>query len=94
MKYLPYTIQDLKQYLEKQFEPWMNWNNWGKYNSKTWNDWDSTTWTWQIDHIVPQSVLIYSSMEDEEFKKCWVLENLRPLSAKQNISDGAILERK
>jgi hypothetical protein len=27
-------------------------------------------------------------MVDEEFKKCWALSNLRPLSAKQNILDG------
>lgn len=26
-----------------------------------------------------------SSMEDEEFKECWALDNLRPLSAKQNL---------
>ena len=30
----------------------------------------------------------YSSMEDLEFQKCWALENLRPLSAKQNQLDG------
>lgn len=94
MNYLPYTIQDLKQHLESKFEPWMTWENWGIYNYKSWNDQDPSTWTWQIDHIVSQSVLIYSSMEDENFKKCWSLENLRPLSAKQNISDGARLERK
>lgn len=94
MKYLPYTIQELKQHLENKFEPWMNWSNWGGYDSKTWNDQDSTTWTWQIDHIIPQSVLTYSSMEEENFKKCWALNNLRPLSAKQNCLDGARLERK
>lgn len=27
-------------------------------------------------------------MEDENFKKCWALSNLRPLSAKQNVLDG------
>jgi len=27
-------------------------------------------------------------MEDENFKKCWSLDNLRPLSAKINILDG------
>jgi hypothetical protein len=41
-----------------------------------------------IDHIVPQSDLPYSSMNDENFQKCWALENLRPLSAKQNYLDG------
>src|ERR1039457_3034521 len=29
LKYLPYTIIELKEYLEGKFEPWMNWSNWG-----------------------------------------------------------------
>jgi hypothetical protein len=71
----------------------MNWNNQGMYNSDTWNDNDPATWTWQLDHIIPQSDLPYTSMEDENFKKCWTLENLRPLSAKQNLLDGVSRER-
>lgn len=88
IKYLSYSIQDLKEHLEKQFQYWMNWNNWGKYDPKTWDDNDPSTWTWQIDHIIPQSDLPYTSMEDDNFKKCWALDNLRPYSAKQNIIDG------
>jgi hypothetical protein len=86
--YLPYTMDKLKFHIEKQFEPWMTWNNWGKYNFSTWDDNDSSTWTWQIDHIIPQSKLPYINMEDGNFKRCWALDNLRPLSAKQNIIDG------
>ncbi|CAB4196505.1 hypothetical protein UFOVP1290_25 [uncultured Caudovirales phage] len=88
LKYLPYSFSELKQHIEKQFEPWMNWLNWGVYNSKMWKDDDQSTWVWQLDHIIPQSDLFYISMEDENFKKCWALDNLRPLSAKQNIIDG------
>jgi hypothetical protein len=88
-KYVPYTMQDLQEHLTKQFEPWMTWQNWGKYNAETWNDNDQSTWTWQLDHIIPRSELPYSSMEDENFHKCWALENLRPLSAKQNIIEGS-----
>ncbi len=66
----------------------MNWENQGIYNINTWDDNDSSTWTWQLDHIIPQSKLPYTSMEDENFQKCWALENLRPYSAKQNIKDG------
>jgi hypothetical protein len=55
---------------------------------KTWNDNDLTTWTWQIDHVIPHSKFNYISMEDREFQDCWVLNNLRPYSAKQNILDG------
>jgi hypothetical protein len=88
LKYLNYSMSDLKEHIQNQFESWMNWDNTGVYSKKIWNDDDEATWTWQIDHIIPQSLLPYSSMEDENFKKCWALENLRPLSAKQNFLDG------
>ncbi len=82
------NIIEIKKYLELQFEPWMNWSNWGKYVADKWDDNDSSTWVWQIDHIVPQASLPYDSMVHPNFKKCWALENLRPLSAKQNVLDG------
>lgn len=85
LKYLEYDIKDLKDHLEKQFEAWMTWDNYGKYSAQTWDDNDPSTWTWNIDHIIPQSKLPYTSMEDDNFKKCWSLDNLRPLSAKQNL---------
>lgn len=88
MQYLSYTIEDLKEHLEKQFEPWMNWNNTGNYQKDGWDDNDPSTWKWSVDHIIPQASLPYSSMEDENFKKCWALENLRPISAKENLEKG------
>jgi hypothetical protein len=85
-------IEELKEYLEKQFSlpgnECMSWQNQGKYNPKTWKDDDISTWVWNIDHIIPQSKLPYTSMEEDNFKICWALENLRPYSAKQNIMDG------
>lgn len=86
--FLDYSIEKLKIHLESLFESWMNWNNYGGYKTDEWSENDSSTWKWNIDHIVPQSLLPYSSMEDENFKKCWDLSNLRPLSAKQNLMDG------
>ncbi|MDP3987198.1 MAG: hypothetical protein Q8P81_03175 [Nanoarchaeota archaeon] len=80
LQHLSYDMQELKEYLENQFEHWMNWNNWGKYNPNK--------KTWQIDHIIPQSKLPYDSMEHENFKKCWALENLRPLEAMENNMKG------
>ena len=74
-KYLPYTVQALKKHLESQFDANMTWNNYGSY--------------WHIDHIIPQSDLPYFSMEDVNFEKCWMLDNLRPLEANQNRLDGA-----
>jgi len=93
INYLPYSIKELHNHIQQQFEPWMNWNNWKRYNSKTWDDFNKETWTWNIDHIIPQASLLYCSMEDENFKKCWALENLRPYSAKQNILDGVSRSR-
>ena len=94
LTFVGYTMSELKGHLEKQFEPWMTWENWGVYNSKTWNDNDSTTWTWQIDHVIPQSKLLYANMTDDNFSKCWSLNNLRPFSAKQNFLNGIELLRK
>jgi|SRR5579859_5617953 len=87
-KYLNYSIEDLKKHLLSQFEPWMNWDNYGIYNVKMWKDNNLSTWTWQIDHIIPQSDLPYTSMNDNNFKKCWSLDNLRPYNSKQNFLDG------
>jgi hypothetical protein len=82
------NITEIKKHIESKFEYWMTWQNQGKYNPNTWNDNDSSTWTWQLDHIIPQSNLLYDSMEHSNFKKCWALENIRPLSSKQNLLDG------
>jgi hypothetical protein len=86
--FLLYTFEELKNYLQSLFEPWMSWNNHGLYNKNKWNDNDQSTWTWQIDHIIPQNKLPYTSMEDDNFKKCWSLNNLRPLSSKDNVLKG------
>ena len=72
-QYLPYTKKDMKKHIEKQFEPWMNWDNHGE---------------WHIDHIIPQSLLPYDTMTHPNFQKCWALENLQPLEAKENMSKG------
>lgn len=89
MNYLPYSIQDLKIHLEKQFESWMNWNNRGSYIKNQYNNNDKSTWTWNIDYIIPQSTLPYTSMEDDNFKKCWALSNLRPLKSIDNLKKGS-----
>jgi len=81
--YIDFTIKDLRKHLENQFKWWMTWDNWGRYNSFNWNDNDPKTWTWQIDHIIPQSSFNLKNIE--EVKKCWSLNNLRPLSAKENL---------
>jgi len=92
IKYLEFSFEDLMDYFENYFNipdnEWMNFNNYGTYKSKTWDDNDKSTWKWQIDHIIPHSYFNYISMEDKEFKQCWALSNLRPYSAKQNNLDS------
>lgn len=88
VKDLDYTFKEYLENLEKQFEWWMHWGNRGLYDPKTWVDDDITTMKWQIDHIKPVSDFNFTTMDDEEFKQCWALSNLRPLSAKQNLFDG------
>lgn len=88
-KFLPFTLEELIIDFEKKFETWMNWGNYGIYQKNKWKDNDSSTWTWQLDHIIPHSEFKYISMEDDEFKNCWSLENIRPYSSKNNVIDGA-----
>jgi hypothetical protein len=97
-KYLSSSYEEYRNHLENLFshpdnltpdgKVWMSWDNWKPYNHKTWDDNDPATWTWNIDHIIPQSDLPFSSMENDAFKQCWSIKNLRPYSAKQNLLDG------
>ena len=65
-----YTIEQLRQHIESQFTPEMNWSNYGTY--------------WELDHITPRFKFYYESYDDEQFKQCWALSNLRPLTIKEN----------
>ena len=67
---LDFTMDELRTHLENQFDDWMNWNNHG---------------LWHIDHIKPVASFNFTSMEDEDFKKCWALENLQPLKDTENM---------
>lgn len=93
LKFVNYSIAELIRHLELQFEPWMNWNNYGKFDQKKWLDNDIYTWSWQIDHIRPVSDFIFTSMTDISFIECWSLSNLRPLSSKINWIDGYTRKR-
>jgi len=74
-KLVGYTLKDLVEHLEKQFDDKMTWENYGSY--------------WWIDHIKPRSLFQYEIAEDVEFKKCWALTNLQPLERIANIAKGA-----
>jgi hypothetical protein len=71
-----YTLSDLQDHLERQFQPGMTWENMGQ---------------WHIDHIIPISFFCYTAPQDVEFRMCWRLENLRPLWAIDNIKKGSTI---
>lgn len=70
---LGYTVEQLKEHIASKFKEGMSWDNYGE---------------WHIDHITPQSWLPFNSIEDENFLRCWSLENLQPLWASENCSKG------
>ena len=72
--HLPYTPKELMEHIESQFDDKMSWDNYGTY--------------WHVDHIYPQSLLPYDSYEHPNFLRCWALDNLRPLEARENMSKG------
>lgn len=72
LKIIGCSIQELKNYLEKQFRSDMSWNNHGKI--------------WEIDHIIPCSSFNLTKLEEQE--KCFHYTNLQPLLIYENRSKG------
>ena len=68
---LGYSQENLINHLENQFDDKMSWENYGK---------------WHVDHKLPITFFNFISIEDEEFKKCWSLDNLQPMWGSENIS--------
>lgn len=64
------SIEQLKAHLESQFEPWMNWDNYGKYG-------------WHIDHIIPISK--FDLTDAEQLKAACNFKNLKPIHWRANI---------
>ena len=67
---LQYTPESLIKHLESQFENNMNWDNYGK---------------WHVDHKLPITSFNIEEMGDEEFMRCWSLDNLQPMWGNDNI---------
>ena len=70
-----FTIDQLKQHLEKLFTPEMTWENYGTY--------------WSIDHKIPVAVFNFERPEDIDFRLCWSIKNLQPMEKIANIRKGA-----
>jgi len=64
-----YSLAKLREHLQSQFQPGMSWSNYGQ---------------WHIDHIKAVSSFDFNSYDQEAFKNCWSLSNLRPLWARDN----------
>ena len=70
---MDFSVEDLIQHLEEQFDSGMSWDNMDK---------------WHIDHILPVASFNFDSPDDEDFKECWALSNLQPLWAEENLAKG------
>jgi hypothetical protein len=67
---LQYSPEELINHLEKQFKDDMTWDNYG---------------IWHVDHKLPITSFNIQEMGDEEFMKCWCLDNLQPMWGEENI---------
>ncbi len=70
VKDLGCTIDELKLWLEDQFQSGMTWDNYGTY--------------WHIDHIIPLASFDLTDLG--QFKKACHWFNLQPLRAEDNLS--------
>jgi hypothetical protein len=73
-KLVGYSLEELKNHIEKQFKQGMNWGNHGIGDGK-----------WNIDHKIPRTAFNFCSLNDLDFKRCWSLSNLQPLWSSDNI---------
>jgi hypothetical protein len=64
---------EFKIYIESKFEPWMSWENWGKYNGEL-------NYGWDLDHIIPVS----SAITESDVYRLNHYSNLRPLCSYVN----------
>ena len=76
------SIDELKTHLEAQFEPWMNWDNHGRYNPNV--------KTWNVDHMKPMAA--FNLSDPIQQNKACHYTNLQPLLAKSNLIKGAKCE--
>lgn len=67
------SIVEFKKYIENQFEPWMNWNNYGSYNP-------NGERTWNLDHKTPTD----SAINIDDLNKLNHYTNFRPLDSYEN----------
>jgi hypothetical protein len=67
---LKYSPDELISHLENQFKDGMTWGNYGE---------------WHVDHILPITSFNIQEIGDNEFMKCWSLNNLQPMWGEENL---------
>lgn len=73
MQLLGCTVEEFKAHIEKQFEPWMNWGNFGRKG-------------WSFDHI--QACSLFDLSQPEQQAQCFRFSNIRPMHHIHNIRKG------
>lgn len=73
---LDYTMPELKDHIESLFTENMSWDAYMRGEI-------------HIDHKRPIVSFHIGSVDDQDFKECWALDNLQPLWAFDNLSKGA-----
>jgi len=67
---LKYSPEELAIHLENQFTEGMEWDNYGE---------------WHVDHRLPITSFNFREVGDDEFMRCWELNNLQPMWGSENI---------
>ncbi len=80
-KKLPYSPLEARDELEKKYADKIDWDQFSNSNL-------------HIDHVMPQAYLSFSSFEDENFLKCWDINNLQIMINKDNCTKGSLFEGK
>jgi hypothetical protein len=70
VEHLGCDIQTFREWIEYQFEPWMNWDNYGQL--------------WDVDHILPVNRFNLTNLH--EMQVCFNWTNMQPLEKKTNIA--------
>jgi len=75
-----YSIEELKNHLQKTMPEGYTWQDYlsGKLH---------------IDHIIPINAFNFTSPKHIDFKKCWALNNLRLLPARENLTKSKKIDK-
>ena len=79
-KLVNYDVKQLKKHLESTMPDGYSWN-------------DFLSGNLHIDHIIPISAFNFSDIEHIDFMRCWNLDNLQLLPAKENLIKSNKLEQ-